>query len=399
MILNERRQSSAHHPRPRLGLLICLLIVLLGSCSPGNSPTIPVSDKQIDIPGLPPDPGAGNLAGKLVGTITQQALGGLRVSVNSKSAISASDGSFLLEGIGSGHLAISIAGEAVYQRVAAIDTSAGRSILLDVIEKQSAFNLNFYRELARGHHPTEGNLLAIQRWTKATPPTIYLDTNAAATDAGIVDAGMLKRAREVIKYMLPVLSGDTYASAPIQVRSFASYDFDAIPENTIAISFDDTLYRQGALGVTFTEPNFTAQATTSLRKAWIFLLHNEQYYQQGGVGYEELTAHELGHAFGYRHTSLLPSVMEKNGAYGGLFSEHDRLHMRVMYKRPFGNLDVDTDVLPNAKVRNRNSASQIFIECAPGNTESRNLLPELRHTDGIVGAFLSQNPALRIIGE
>ena len=298
----------------------------------------------------------------------------------------------MLEGVGDGYLTITISGEEVFQRGVVLDAAEGRSVVLDAIERESAFNLDFYRELARGGHPTEGNMFPIQRWTGQAPPTIYIDMNASETDAGQIDSDMLKRTHEVIARMIPVLSGDRYAGTSIQIRSFASYSFDAVPDNSIVISFDDSLYRQGALGVTFTEPNFTAQATTSLRKAWIFLLHNEHYYQQGGIGYEELAAHELGHSFGYRHTSLLPSVMKKNGAYGNLFSEHDRLHMRVMYKRPFGNLDVDTDALPDATLRNLISAPYVFIERSPQVSESGDVLTDLQHAEGLVSAFLLHSP-------
>ena len=77
-------------------------------------------------------------------------------------------------------------------------------------------------------------------------------------------------------------------------------------------------------------------------------MHQEDFYHASHVVRTVLTAHELGHAFGYWHTSQRPSVMAKDLSYAGLFSPADELHMRIAYTRPVGNSDIDQDPAPTA---------------------------------------------------
>ena len=82
-------------------LPIMLILFISTGCSDDSSqstsPTNP--DKVI---GVPSDPGPGNLAGIIVGTIQGQPLAGVTVSANSRSTTTASDGTFLLSGVGEG---------------------------------------------------------------------------------------------------------------------------------------------------------------------------------------------------------------------------------------------------------------------------------------------------------
>ncbi len=38
--------------------------------------------------------------------------------------------------------------------------------------------------------------------------------------------------------------------------------------------------------------------------------------------------------------------MNHNKSCGVLFTEHDKLHMKIAYQRPVGNTDIDNDMLP-----------------------------------------------------
>ena len=131
-----------------------------------SGPTAP--DK---VEGLPADPGEGNLAGKVVGTIYGQPLSGVTVSVNSRATITGDDGSFLLLGVGGGDLSLILSGDNVYTRTKALNTGQdGRSVSVDAIETISSFNLTFYREIARGNHPLERDMFPTHRWTNPNPP-------------------------------------------------------------------------------------------------------------------------------------------------------------------------------------------------------------------------------------
>jgi len=332
------------------------------SCDDGNSPTNPDADKPINSTGLPDDPGRGNLAGNITGTVHKQTIPGVTVSVKARSTTTDANGFFRLDGVGEGTLVIGISGESIYPRTTIVRTANTRYVQLDAIEKDSGFHLEFYRELARGNHPSERDMFPIHRWTNPAAPTFYIDTDASATYDGMITQSTIDTTRHIITQVLPVFSGNVYSTAPIHIHEFSKHNFDTIPDNSIVISYDDTLYLRGGLGLTVTEPNFASMTANSINKVWILVLNREEFYTASGFSREEIIAHELGHGFGYRHTSLLPSVMKKFGAYGGLFSEYDKLHMAVMYSRPVGNTDIDNDPIPAGKVVGQFSERQITID-------------------------------------
>lgn len=344
-------------------LMLMLLLVIIG-CSEENvgSPTDPSSTR-----GLPADPGEGNFAGKVVGTINGNALSGIKVTIGGKSTTTGLDGTFRLDNVGSGRLAVVLSGSAVYTRTAAANTADGRSVLLDAIETNSSFSLKFYRELARGNHPNEGDMYPIHRWTNSTPPTFYINTNAQAALDGEINQQTIDVVKQVLDEVVPVFSGNYYSALPVKTRYFATLNsFAQIPENSIVISFDDTLVDIGAYGITITNPDFVTPVGTSINKAAHFILDSEQFYKSGtnptAIALNEIIAHELGHGFGYRHASALPTVMYPADEYGGLYSSYDQIHMAVMYRRPVGNTDIDNDPLPNAKVLGGILQPQIFVD-------------------------------------
>lgn len=289
--------------------------------------------------------------GNVTGTISHQPLAGINVALNSQTAATDANGYFQIECAGTGAVSLTLTGDTIYPRTAVIPVPHASAILqLDAIEQESSFDLAFYRELARGNHPTEGDLNPIHRWTYPAGPTIYIDTNPRATRAGYLSEETLELTRQVITQMVPVLSGGYYPSVAIQFQEFTTYDFDTLPPYSIIISYDDSLYARGGIGLTMLEPDTTSATGCALNKAWIFVIDSEPLYAATRFPRQALIAHELGHAFGYRHTSRHPSIMQKYEGYSnGLFSEHDRLHMAVLYARPAGNTDIDNDSLPTTQ--------------------------------------------------
>ena len=344
--------------KKRISLLAAFCIVLLLAftfigCSDddgGSSPT-----ESGGTTGLPADPGAGNLAGKVVGTINGGALSGITVTVNSISTVTASDGTFTLTGVGTGNLAVVLTGSSIYTRTAAVNTSTdGRSVLLDAIEANSSFYLDFYREIARGNHPDEGDLLQTHRWTGSSTPTVYINTNSEAALDGTINNSTISAAKSVVSEVIPVFTGGVYSSVTVKTKYFSSsFSFSDIPDNSIVLSFDDTLINLGAYGITYTDPDFTSASTSTINKAAIFFLDSDDFYESSSnpsaISLEEIVAHETGHGMGFRHTSLLPSVMTRTDKYGGLYSTYDQLHMAIVYSRPAGNTDIDNDPVSGSK--------------------------------------------------
>lgn len=350
-----------------------LLLVFLNACSDGSKG----NDGGISAPAnivkeLLADPGEGNLAGRVVGTVYGAPLAGVTVSVNSFSTVTADDGTFFLQGIGEGHLAITLSGDNIYTRVKCLNTGVdGRSVSLDAIENFSDFNLKFYREIARGNHPRERDLLPTHRWTNPNPPTFYINTNGEATVDGTVDPQTIEATRRVLRQIAPVFTGGFYRSIQIETRYFPrDISIEQIPDNSFLISFDDSLKLSGAYGLTYTDPDILSSSTSSINKALIFVLDNEDYYKAGNaslIAFEEIIAHEAGHGFGFRHTTGasrggLPSVMVKIGEFGGVYSAEDQTHMKIVYSRPAGSTDCDNDPLSGNRSRSINIASRVFID-------------------------------------
>ena len=361
------------------GFLLLLLLGLCAGCRDDAGPTTPV--------------GAGAMTGRVVGTLAGQPLAGVTVAIGMQRATTDAEGRFTVSTGGAGARLVQLSGDPVYARAAVVKVAAAADpVELDAIERGSGFDLAFYRELARGNHPTERQMLPIQRWTAATAPQFYIDTNADAVYDGDISQATIEAAAAMIRQVLPVFSGGRYQSASIATREFTRHSFDELAEPAIVISFDDTLSLQEAVGLAVTEPDCTKTPAEAIQKAWIFVLDQEMLYQMSGLTLEENLAHELGHAFGYRHTSALPSIMRKHGVYGGLFSEHDRLHMAVVYQRPVGNTDPDNDPLPGGKMFAGAARRKVFLDTRPGLAPRPEVTRRLQQLPRLTGSFLPRGP-------
>ncbi len=348
-------------PHCLLSIVLVLMLFLFAGCPEVVEEANPTNQGSGN---MPADPGPNNLAGKVIGTINGQALSGVQVKANGKTTNTNSDGTFLLNGVGSGSFGVEISGNQVYTRLAAVNTNNGRSVLLDAIEISSPFHLGFYREIARGNHPNEKHIYPTHRWVNSTPPTFYIDTDASVTLDGKIDDNQINTVKDVIKKVLPVFTGNVYTSAPIELKPFSYLDFSRdIPDNAYVISFDDRLMWQlSAFGVTMTDPNFISANTSFINKTVVRLVDDMTFYARGDIGFDEVTAHEMGHGFGFRHTSILPSIMVAIGAFGGLYGQNDIVHMSVVYHRPAGNRDLDADPIPGAKYADPAFGKQVFVD-------------------------------------
>ncbi|MBD3307111.1 hypothetical protein GF339_11855 [candidate division KSB3 bacterium] len=374
--------------------LILMLMLIVPGCSDEGGDDSPTNPDGVG--GLPADPGPGNLAGKVIGTISGQPLSNVIVSVGTQSAATGSDGTFRLDNVGEGILAVFLSGNTIYSRTVAVSTADGRSVPLDAIEMNSNFHLGFYRELARGNHPQEGDLYPTHRWV--TNPTFFINTNSSAALDGVIDQDTINTVRNVLNEVVPIFTGGFHSSVRIETRNFATLEsFANVPANSFIISFDDSLVDIGAYGITFTEPDFISPATSTINKTVLFLLDNDRFYKnptdQNLITFEEIIAHEAGHGHGFRHTSLLPSVMVKVGEFGGVYSTFDRLHMAIMYARPGGNTDIDNDPIPEAKMIGRFPGRQVFVDQRANIPTSPDLLKKVRalNSFGMVRRYIAEN--------
>ena len=288
-----------------------------------------------------------SISGKVRGSINGKPLPGVSVNIGEQSTTTDYSGKFRLSSVQKGLVPITLEGAGIYPRRVTLHTKRFSRIKLDAIEKNTDFNLHFYRELTRGGR--KGRLEPLFRWNGKTPPTFYINANASSVRASKISAKTIRCLKKVIKSILPVFSGQKYRNIDlwIKVTELASTEPEFLPEHSIVISFDDSLAQRGALGVTQSFPSSTdPEESASLHKVRIYIANEERYYKQSGVNREQVLAHELGHGFGYQHTSFFPSIMNEGKSCGALFTEHDKIHMKLAYHRPVGNTDIDSDMLP-----------------------------------------------------
>ena len=146
----------------------------------GCSPTTKAGKSSV-LPGK----GTTNATGRLTGTIEGKALAGVTIKIGNQSTITDIDGRFKLYHVPRGTLPASLSGEGIYPCSLRMNTAKLGSIKVNTIEKSSHFNLDFYRELARGNHPQEREIHPLYRWTRSKAPTFYIDTNTSLIEGKI----------------------------------------------------------------------------------------------------------------------------------------------------------------------------------------------------------------------
>lgn len=360
-------------------ILVFIMAMLIGCDSGSNDSTDPNGGDSTS------DPGVGNLAGKVTGTVGGQALAGVQVTIGAKATTTDNNGLFQLNSVGSGILTVVLNGNSIYPRTVPVNTETGRSVRIDAIERSSGFHLGFYRELARGNAPGEDDVFPTHRWI--TAPTFYINTNAQAAIDGRIDQTTIDTVRTVLASVIPVFTGGVYTSPRIETRFFASpSDFSQLPANSFVISFDDTLVNDSAYGQTFTDPDWISPNTSSISKTSLFVLDNAGFYKNSAhpsyIAMNEIVAHETGHGMGFRHATILPSVMTPVEEFGGLYSESDRLHMAIVYKRLAGNRDIDNDPIPGAKMLGDDVGPQVFIDQRANISLSPEMIQQLQALQG-----------------
>ncbi len=343
---------------------------------------------------LPKNLGSKKLVGKIFDSISGQPLQGVTIAVGGRSTTSNENGEFSLPKAGKGEFPVVISGRNVCLRSAVVkNTLTTLAVHLDAIEWENGFHLGFYRELVRGCHPQEWSpgypMQPIHRWVSPKPPIIYLDTNHSNTyKKRRISRKTRKRVCAAVRQIIPVLSGGMYRKVRIKQRRFPAQDnylkpdFSQVPDNAIVITFHDSL--KAALGVANTSPFIGVPAISSIHKAWIFMNTQEEIdrmfkkrptdTKKGDpkLSVKHLIAHELGHTFGYRHTTKRGSIMDRGivatfplVSEKELCCEADRIHMRLTYSRPVGNFDIDNDPVSIGKTHTQSAppvGPQVFVD-------------------------------------
>jgi hypothetical protein len=203
--------------------------------------------------------------------------------------------------------------------------SSATAPTLDVVETDSLWNLDFYRELARDG-AGGGNLKPLNPWT--VEPRFYLDLRPETGSGRSIPEGSVSTVVSAIAEVLPLLTSGRLSGS--EVASGNEPPADLTP-GTVVIRWDPV------------EIARTAGAASGITRgvggnASVVVLRS---IEETGVIY-----HELGHVLGLYHPlgGYRPSHMLGSGtSTPPFFTDWDVLHARVLYARPPGNTDVDND--------------------------------------------------------
>jgi hypothetical protein len=304
-------------------------VAVLAACGDSSSST-PAGPTN---PGPPqPQPQTQSIAGRITDVVTGDGVAGATVVVGSaQSVTTGADGSWRVDvGPPSGDRLLTRIDAGVYQRRETYVTwtnSARQNVAIDLLPDQAPFSLDFYRELVRDGLESPTALEPVRRWT--TNPNIYLRTVNPKTGAPLSTA-------EVDTLLQNVRDAITQVSGGLLNVGTVESGTAARPERVgtinIEIEFEPD---EDYCGTAFVGANPGAVAFNYGRCA----------SQCGGnpLG-PELIAHEIGHAIGFWHVSSGVMQAEDFVDCGTInFTQTERLHGSIAYRRPSGNLDIDRD--------------------------------------------------------
>ncbi len=292
------------------------VLAALAGCG-GSSPPAPAG------PSAPAGAGGAVLSGQVFETIRRRPVAGALIESSSGTVRTDGSGAFQLP-VSAAVIPVTITanGHVTRRSFLAPGTSAPT---LDVIETDSLWHLEFYRELVRDG-AGGGSLKPLNPWT--VEPRFYVDRRPETGSGREIPEGSLSTVVSAIEAVLPLLTrGELTGTA---VESGIEPPADLTP-GTVVVRWDPL------------EIARTAGAASGITRgvggnASVVVLRS---IEETGVIY-----HELGHVLGLYHPlgGRRPSHMLGSGTTSPpFFTEWDVFHTQVLYARPPGNTDVDND--------------------------------------------------------
>jgi hypothetical protein len=196
---------------------------------------------------------------------------------------------------------------------------------LDVIETESLWNLDFYRELARDGSGG-GSLKPLNPWT--VEPRFYVDRRPETGSGRAIPEPSVAIVVGAIAEVLPLLTNGHLSGDQVETGTEPPAD---LTPGTVVVRWDPIEIARSAGAASGITRGVGGNASVVVLRS----------IEETAVIY-----HELGHVLGLYHPlgGRRPSHMFGSGTPAPpFFTEWDVFHSRVLYARPPGNTDVDND--------------------------------------------------------
>jgi len=276
---------------------------------------------------------AWTLAGQVTDAITGQAVPGAALTVEGHNGVvtADADGRWRIEGTGqaAARLSTTVNATGFLPHETWVSWQAGgrQEVVLQVIPERPPFALSFYRYLVRNGFEDPSALQPIKRWTRN--PNFYIETMNAKTGRPITSTE-LELTMSAIRQTVPQLTGGSLGVGAIEYGETArtpQLDF-------INVRF---VYEPSA--------DFCGRAYVGANPGQIEINYDRCAYTCGSMKVTPTAiAHEVGHALGFWHVDhgIMTPVVSRECA-DVKFTEAERVHAQLAYKRPVGNMDPDRD--------------------------------------------------------
>jgi hypothetical protein len=285
--------------------------------------------------------------------VTGVRVGGATVTIGTASATTGNDGTYSLSVTSSGTPSFSASAPGYYTRESAVSMTGATTINLEIIPQGDGFDLTFFDHSFRDGIKGTTRWLAqptFEIWTqmfRCVEPCTLGDPRWEAT-AEAVPAYFETRAREAIALASDLMGGTLVnpviatKTHPIGTRvdRVGRVDGSGSASNSVGFMYATELESPASGGSTSITPGPFGTAITGghLR----FNRSHNSPSRDNSIYVHEL-AHSLGFLPGHRgdlSATPGPSIMGPNPR---IVTAKDRLHARILYRRPIGSVSPDRD--------------------------------------------------------